>query len=100
LRRLLSAPALHGYRPIWSLHHGKRSAGVCCLLRPGLHLATLQRFNLSAVTPPLAHHPEGRVIVLEFATLRLLFTYSPNSGLTRACAPRRAACCAQRHHDG
>jgi exonuclease III len=43
-------------------------------------MATLPRFTLHAGAPREQHHPEGRVILLEFATLRLLFTYVPNSG--------------------
>lgn len=81
LRRLLSAPELRGYKPLWSLHREFRGrAGVCVLLRPGLQLASPARFLLDLDMPPEHHHDEGRVVALEFATTRLLLTYSPNSG--------------------
>lgn len=86
LRRLLSAPELRGYKPLWSLHAANRGkAGVCVLLRPGLErLASPPRFSLDLDAPPERHHDEGRVVALEFATMRLLLTYSPNSGKTGA----------------
>ena len=54
------------------------------LLRPGLAQAAPPRFTLDPGLPAGAHHEEGRVVALEFATLRLLLTYTPNSGKTGA----------------
>ena len=96
-RRLLSpASPLHGYSAHWSLHRDVRGrSGVCVLLRPGLVLRSV-RFSLDAGEAARGeHHPEGRVMVLEFDTLRVLFTYSPNNGSTPASFLRRAAFDAQ-----
>jgi hypothetical protein len=83
-RRLPHLPGLRGYHPIWSLNKEMRRAGVCCFLRPGLVLVS-RRFSLDPRDPPMAHHPEGRVILLEFRTVRVLFTYVPNNGKDGAC---------------
>jgi hypothetical protein len=89
-RRLPNLPGLRGYNPMWSLSSVKRAAGVCCFLRPGLVLVS-RRFSLDPRDPPMAHHPEGRVILLEFRTVRVLFTYVPNNGKDGACV-RAHAC--------
>jgi exonuclease III len=68
---------------------------VCALLRPGLAPAAPPRFSLDLDAPAAAHHAEGRVIALEFASLRLLLTYTPNSGATDESRLRRAAFDAQ-----
>ena len=80
--RLLSARELRGFTPLWSLHAAERKAGVCVLLRPGLAqaLAAPPRYSLDPDALPERHHDEGRVVALEFATTRLLLTYTPNSG--------------------
>jgi exonuclease III len=90
--RLLSAPELRSYTALWSLHASRRGqAGVCVLLRPGLHSVSKPHFTLDLNAPLGTHHPEGRVIALEFDSMRLLFTYSPNSGKTGADEPRLPA---------
>ena len=59
---------------------------MCVLLRPGLlrALAAPPRFSLDLDAPPERHNDQGRVVALEFATTRLLLTYTPNSGKTGA----------------
>ena len=92
---LTSCPELAGYTWHRSLHATLRGkAGVAVCLRPGLMPLSV-RFSMDAGAPPGAHHPEGRVILLEFATLRLLLTYSPNLGSTPESHQRRAAFDAQ-----
>ena len=87
---LVSCPELSGYTSYRSLHATQRGkAGVCALLRPGVVPLSV-RFSLDAGAPPAAHHPEGRVLLLEFSTLRLLLTYSPNQGVTPESHQRRA----------
>jgi exonuclease III len=80
LAALLSSPLLAGWTSHFSLHAEIRGqSGVCVLLRPGL-VPLSTRFSLDLSVAPGVHHPEGRVIVLEFDTLRTLFTYTPNLG--------------------
>ena len=59
---------------------------MCVLLRPGLlrALAAPPRYSLDLDAAPERHNDEGRVVALEFATTRLLLTYTPNSGKTGA----------------
>lgn len=91
LAALLGSPLLTGWTHHLSLHASKRGqSGVCVLLRPGL-VPLSTRFSLDLAAAPGVHHPEGRVIVLEFATLRTLFTYTPNVGCTEAGEQRRVA---------
>ena len=92
---LASCPELSGYTFHRSLHATKRGqAGVAVFLLPGLVPLSV-RFSLDENAPQGAHHPEGRVILLEFATLRLLLTYSPNNGRTPESFQRRATFDAQ-----
>ena len=92
---LVSCPELSGYTSLRSLHATQRGkAGVCVLLRPGIVPLSV-RFSLDANAPASTHHPEGRIILLEFATIRLLLTYSPNRGGTPESHQRRATFDAQ-----
>jgi len=80
LETLLSAPELAGYKLLLSLHSKVRGrAGICALLRPGLEPVSVS-YSLEPSASAGSHHEEGRVILLEFATMRLLLTYSPNNG--------------------
>jgi exodeoxyribonuclease-3 len=84
---LMSAPELAGYKLLLSLHSTKRGkSGICALLRPGLKPVSV---SYSLVLGEAGHHEEGRVILLEFATTRLLLTYSPNNGKNAESIRRR-----------
>jgi exodeoxyribonuclease III len=86
---LTSCPALSGYTFHRSLHATAGASGVAVFLRPDVVPLSV-RFSLDPEAPQGAHHPEGRVVLLEFTTLRLLLTYSPNSGKTQDSFQRRA----------
>jgi len=74
--------------PIYSLADW-RYAGTCCLLRSDGPAPRRVSFSLEPPDAPPArnsvafaddHDPDGRVIVLEYETLVVLHTYSPNNG--------------------
>jgi hypothetical protein len=65
---LTSSPELVGWTHLLSLHADHRGmSGVVAFLRPGLVPLSV-RYTLDAAAPEGTHHPEGRVILLEFQT--------------------------------
>ena len=94
LQRLQAAPELAGFKMLMSLHAKERGLSGCiALLRPGLEPQSVS-YNLEGAP---GHHPEGRVILLEFATMRLLLTYSPNNGVKDESRSRRLLWDTQSH---
>ena len=84
-----SAPQLQGWSHYLSLHSTARGkSGVCVLLRPGLVPLSV-RYSMDPDASAHQHHPEGRVIFLEFESFRALLTYSPNNGAKQDSYDRR-----------
>jgi hypothetical protein len=81
-----------GYKVLLSLADQKRS-GVAVLLREGLHHHVRSvAFNLTLDGEEGGgHHPEGRIILLEFDRWGVLCTYCPNHGYDDASFKRWGA---------
>ncbi|KAI4329516.1 hypothetical protein MLD38_027897 [Melastoma candidum] len=73
--RALSSPPFGEYRVWWSLADSKY-AGTALLLKKCFQ----PRVFFSLDRKASKHEPDGRVILAEFETFRLLNTYSPNNG--------------------
>ncbi|TKY73598.1 DNA-(apurinic or apyrimidinic site) lyase [Spatholobus suberectus] len=76
LMRALSAPPFGNYHVWWSLADSKY-AGTALLVKKCFKPKSVV-FNLDKIASK--HEPDGRVILAEFETLRLLNTYVPNNG--------------------
>ncbi|KAL1363784.1 hypothetical protein HN51_011964 [Arachis hypogaea] len=76
LMRALSAPPFGNYRVWWSLADSKY-AGTALFVKKCFKPKNVF-FNLDKIASK--HEPDGRVILVEFETLRLLNTYVPNNG--------------------
>ncbi|KAG2329631.1 hypothetical protein Bca52824_000811 [Brassica carinata] len=76
LMRALSSPPFGNYRVWWSLAESKY-AGTALLVKKCFKPLKVY-FNLDKLASK--HEPDGRVILAEFETFRLLNTYSPNNG--------------------
>ncbi|XP_020235759.1 DNA-(apurinic or apyrimidinic site) lyase isoform X2 [Cajanus cajan] len=76
LMRALSAPPFGNYNVWWSLADSKY-AGTALLVKKCFKPKSVV-FNLDKIASK--HEPDGRVILAEFETLRLLNTYVPNNG--------------------
>lgn len=73
LRLLTSPPSpFSGYRPHLSLNPDKRSSGVAAYVAPWVAPPTRVRRSLDDSAPDSAHHPDGRVLWLEWPHLTLL----------------------------
>ncbi|KAL4347093.1 hypothetical protein GQ457_17G017960 [Hibiscus cannabinus] len=76
LMRALSSPPFGNYRVWWSLADTKY-AGTALLVKKCLRPLKVY-FSLDRTVSK--HEPDGRVILAEFETLRVLNTYAPNNG--------------------
>ncbi|CAN1294228.1 DNA-(apurinic or apyrimidinic site) endonuclease [Linum perenne] len=76
LMRALSSPPFRDYRVWWSLGDTKY-AGTALLVKKCCHPLKVS-FSLDRTGSK--HEPDGRVILAEFETFRLLNTYAPNNG--------------------
>ncbi|KAF7838217.1 DNA-(apurinic or apyrimidinic site) lyase [Senna tora] len=76
LMRALSSPPFGNYRVWWSLADSKY-AGTALLVKKCFKPKSVL-FNLDRKASK--HEPDGRVILAEFETLRILNTYVPNNG--------------------
>ncbi|PKI66624.1 DNA-(apurinic or apyrimidinic site) lyase [Punica granatum] len=76
LMRALSSLPFGNYRVWWSLGDSKY-AGTALLVKK---CCLPQRVSFSLDGKASKHEPDGRVILAEFETFRLLNTYSPNNG--------------------
>ncbi|WVZ19832.1 hypothetical protein V8G54_007154 [Vigna mungo] len=74
--RALSAPPFGNYHVWWSLADSKY-AGTALLVKKCFKPKSVV-FNLDKLASK--HEPDGRVVLVEFETLRLLNTYVPNNG--------------------
>ncbi|KAK3439820.1 hypothetical protein EUGRSUZ_B00162 [Eucalyptus grandis] len=75
LMRALSSPPFGDYRVWWSLGESKY-AGTALLVKKCFK----PKVSFSLDGKASKHEPDGRVILAEFETFRLLNTYSPNNG--------------------
>uniref|UniRef100_A0A2P2JHX6 DNA-(apurinic or apyrimidinic site) endonuclease n=1 Tax=Rhizophora mucronata TaxID=61149 RepID=A0A2P2JHX6_RHIMU len=76
LMRALSSPPFGDYHVWWSLADSKY-AGTALLVKKCFQPIKVT-FSLDGAVPK--HEPDGRVILAEFETFRLLNTYAPNNG--------------------
>ncbi|CAI0548247.1 unnamed protein product [Linum tenue] len=76
LMRALSSPPFGSYRVWWSLSDSKY-AGTALLVKKCCQPV---KVSFSLDRTGTKHEPDGRVILAEFETFRLLNTYSPNNG--------------------
>ncbi|MBA0744139.1 hypothetical protein Gogos_006776, partial [Gossypium gossypioides] len=76
LMRALSSPPFGNYHVFWSLADTKY-AGTALLVKKCLRPLKVS-FSLDGTVSK--HEPDGRVILAEFETLRILNTYAPNNG--------------------
>ncbi|XVF54609.1 hypothetical protein PTKIN_Ptkin05aG0195500 [Pterospermum kingtungense] len=76
LMRALSSPPFGNYRVWWSLADSKY-AGTALLVKKCLQPVKVS-FSLDRTASK--HEPDGRVILAEFETVRVLNTYAPNNG--------------------
>ncbi|OMP10387.1 Exodeoxyribonuclease III xth [Corchorus olitorius] len=76
LLRALSSPPFGNYRVWWSLADSKY-AGTALLVKKCLRPVKVY-FSLDKTASK--HEPDGRVILAEFETVRVLNTYVPNNG--------------------
>lgn len=76
LMRALSSPPFGNYRVWWSLSDSKY-AGTALLVKKCLGPVKVS-FSLDRTASK--HEPDGRVILAEFETVRVLNTYAPNNG--------------------
>ncbi|XP_010550711.1 PREDICTED: DNA-(apurinic or apyrimidinic site) lyase [Tarenaya hassleriana] len=76
LMRALSSPPFENYQVWWSLAEFKY-AGTALLVKKCFRPQKVY-FNLDKLASK--HEPDGRVILAEFSTFRVLNTYSPNNG--------------------
>ncbi|KAB2000149.1 hypothetical protein ES319_D12G212100v1 [Gossypium barbadense] len=76
LMRALSSPPFGNYHVWWSLADTKY-AGTALLVKKCLRPLKVS-FSLDGTVSK--HEPDGRVILAEFETLRILNTYAPNNG--------------------
>ncbi|CAK8566224.1 unnamed protein product [Lathyrus sativus] len=76
LMRALSNPPFGNYRVWWSLADSKY-AGTALFVKKCFKPKSVV-FNLDKIASK--HEPDGRVILIEFETFRLLNTYVPNNG--------------------
>nr|XP_023918759.1 DNA-(apurinic or apyrimidinic site) lyase [Quercus suber]POF27675.1 dna-(apurinic or apyrimidinic site) lyase [Quercus suber] len=76
LMRALSSPPFANYRVWWSLADSKY-AGTALIVKKCFQPKKIF-FNLDRIASK--HEPDGRVILAEFDTFRLLNTYAPNNG--------------------
>ncbi|XP_038893653.1 DNA-(apurinic or apyrimidinic site) endonuclease [Benincasa hispida] len=76
LMRALSSPPFANYRVWWSLSDSKY-AGTALFIKKCFQPKKVS-FNLDRIASK--HEVDGRVILAEFETFRLLNTYSPNNG--------------------
>ncbi|KAJ9140222.1 hypothetical protein P3X46_030895 [Hevea brasiliensis] len=76
LMRALSSPPFGNYRIWWSLADSKY-AGTALLVKKCYQPIKVS-FSLDRTASK--HEPDGRVILAEFETFRLLNTYAPNNG--------------------
>lgn len=76
LMRALSNPPFGNYHVWWSLAESKY-AGTALFVKKCFKPKSVV-FNLDKIASK--HEPDGRVILVEFETLRLLNTYVPNNG--------------------
>ncbi|GKV13851.1 hypothetical protein SLEP1_g24820 [Rubroshorea leprosula] len=76
LMRALSSPPFGNYRVWWSLADSKY-AGTALLVKK---CCQPQKVSFSLEGTASKHEQDGRVILAEFETFRLLNTYAPNNG--------------------
>lgn len=96
VRALFDRDAWHA--PVYSLSDTKY-AGSALLLRRGsaaprrvfFHLPSTQELNDETSRFGADHEKEGRIILVEYETLLLLHTYSPNNGVDAPHFAKRAA---------
>ncbi|GLJ16545.1 hypothetical protein SUGI_0283060 [Cryptomeria japonica] len=78
LMRAISSPPFSNYHVWWSLGEAKYG-GTALFLKH--HFQPLKlTFSLDQTSPALKHETDGRVIVAEFESFRLVNTYVPNNG--------------------
>lgn len=89
LDKLLSSPVFSCYKPYFSLADYKY-AGTAIFVKQSMVLKPLiVRYNLDAEAPAEQHDVEGRVIYMEWESLAVLHTYSPNNGWNEKGFKRR-----------
>ncbi|CAM6083867.1 unnamed protein product [Calypogeia fissa] len=76
--RALSEEPLSEYQAWWSLA-GSKYSGTALLIKKCFKPISVT-FSLDMSAAPGAHESDGRVIIAEFKTFRLLNTYVPNNG--------------------
>ncbi|XP_058093825.1 DNA-(apurinic or apyrimidinic site) endonuclease isoform X2 [Magnolia sinica] len=76
LMRAISTPPFRNYRVWWSLADSKYG-GTALFVKKHLQL---KKVSFCLDREALKHEPDGRVILAEFETIRLLNTYVPNNG--------------------
>lgn len=87
--KLLSAPAFSSYKPYFSLADYKYAGTALFVRRSVVSKPSLVRYNLDMDAPAEQHDPEGRVIYMEWESLAVLHTYSPNNGWNEKSFERR-----------
>lgn len=96
VERTIIAATKTDYEIHWSLAD-YRYSGTAVFIRRGLNPQSI-RFTLPALTRIAKHrdsadlsvHPEGRIILVSFASFDLLATYSPNNGSDDTSFSRRS----------
>ncbi|KAL3695253.1 hypothetical protein R1sor_009329 [Riccia sorocarpa] len=78
LMRQFSVSPLAQYQVWWSLAESKY-AGTALLVKHKCKPISV-KYCLDSSAPRDKHEPEGRIILAEFRTFRLLVTYAPNNG--------------------
>ncbi|KAH9318481.1 hypothetical protein KI387_020250, partial [Taxus chinensis] len=78
LMRAISGPPFVNYRVWWSLGEAKY-AGTALFVKNHFEALKLD-FSLDQMSSALKHEVDGRVIVAEFESFRLLNSYVPNNG--------------------
>lgn len=87
--KLLSAPVFSCYKPYFSLADYKY-AGTAIFIKQSVVLKpSVVRYNLDTDTPAEKHDDEGRVIYMEWDSIAVLHTYSPNNGWNEKHFERR-----------
>ncbi|EZG73009.1 endonuclease [Gregarina niphandrodes] len=78
VRQKLQRKPFSQYQQFWSLSDWRYS-GVLVLVRKPIKVLKT-RFNLDPDRPASEHHPDGRVVVLQFPNVDFVGTYAPNHG--------------------
>jgi exodeoxyribonuclease III len=91
LETLFHAAALTNYRPYLSLADSKYAGSAVLVNRSVVKKPIAVRYSLDLDAPADRHNDDGRVILVEWDTLAVLHTYSPNNGWKADSFARREA---------